>query len=68
MKTAGVFVDDWKLPVFKRHLDAAGYSYDVRPGVTPDTRNIMVKFEWMQELQPVLQAAAEECARQGKPQ
>jgi hypothetical protein len=26
MKTAGVAIDRWKLPIFKKHLDAAGCS------------------------------------------
>jgi hypothetical protein len=68
MKTAGVFIDDWKLPVFKRHLDKAGYNYEVRPGLTEDTLKLMVKFEWVSKLQPVIEAANEECAKQGGPQ
>lgn len=66
-KTAGVCIDAWKLPVFKRHLDAAKYSYTENPGLTADTLTLMVGYERVHELQPILQAAAEECARSGKP-
>lgn len=67
MKTAGVVIDAWKLPVFKRHLDAAKYLYTEKPGLTSDTLTLLVKFEWVRELQPILQAAAEECANTSKP-
>ena len=66
-KNAAVCIDAWKLPVFKRRLDAAGYRFTEHPGVTPDTLLLKVGYEWLHELQPILQAAAEECARTGKP-
>ena len=39
MKTAGVIIDSWKLPIFKKYLDAANFSYYEHnhinwPGVT----------------------------------
>jgi hypothetical protein len=27
MAKAGIAIDDWKLPIFDRHLTQAGYSY-----------------------------------------
>lgn len=59
---AGVVIDDWKLPVFKRHLDAAGFKYTQHPGVTPDTITLKVITEWVHKLQPVVKAANDECA------
>ena len=61
MKTAAVAIDGWKLPIFQKHLDAAGYSYTVGPGVTHDTLIISVKYEWVRELKPIIEAANAEC-------
>jgi hypothetical protein len=44
---AGVVIDDWKLPIFKRHLDAAGFTYTQHPGVTKDTITLKVLTEWV---------------------
>lgn len=30
MKTAAIALDAWKLAIFKRHLDTAGYAYGER--------------------------------------
>jgi hypothetical protein len=59
---AGIAIDDWKLPIFKRHLDAAGYSYTEHPGLTKDTLTLKVTCEWVHKLTPVVQAANDECA------
>lgn len=61
MKTAAVAIDDWKLATFKRHLDAAGYSYTVGSGVTHDSLILSVKFEWVKDLKPIIEAANAEC-------
>lgn len=62
MKTAGVVLDNWKLPVFKRHLDAAGYTYEEPVPFTPDTLILKVPYEWAYKLTPVIEAAQLECA------
>ena len=62
MKTAAVFLDSWKLPTFKKHLDAAGYSYTEQPGITTDTLTLHVKYEWVASLKPIIEAATKECA------
>lgn len=64
MKKAAVLIDSWKLPTFKKHLDAAGYTYTEGEGVTSNTLTLMVNFEWVAELQPIVQAANDECAKQ----
>lgn len=64
MKTAAVAIDKWKLDIFKRHLDAAGYRFATQPGLLPDTLTLKVEYEWVAELQPVIAAANQECARQ----
>jgi len=64
MKTAGVVIDDWKLQIFKKHLDAAGYAYTEHPGITEDTLTLRVKYEWVAELKPIIEAANKECANE----
>lgn len=44
MKTAGVVIDDWKLPIFKRHLDGAGSKYTEFLGENDERK----KLHWMQ--------------------
>lgn len=61
MKTAGVAIDNWKLPIFKRHLDEAGYAYTEHPGLTKDTMILKVKCEFVSKLQPVIETAQKEC-------
>lgn len=61
MKTAGVVIDNWKLPIFKKHLSKAGYSYTEHPDFTKDTMILKVSYDWVAKLQPVIEAAAEEC-------
>lgn len=64
MKTAGVAIEKWKLPIFKKHLDKAGYSFTEHPGVTSDTLLLRVKYEWVAKLQPIIEAALKECAKE----
>ena len=33
---AGIAIDAWKLTIFKKHLDDAGYEYTEHPGLTPN--------------------------------
>lgn len=65
MKTAGIVVDSYKLPTFRRHLDAAGYGYTQHPGLTPDTATLKVVTDDPAELAAVVKAANDE-ARKGK--
>jgi hypothetical protein len=60
--TAAVVLDDWKLPVFKRHLDAAGYKYEEPVPFTEGTLTLKVRYEWVHELQPIIEAAQRESA------
>ncbi len=61
-KTAGVVLDDWKLPIFKKHLDAAGYKYAAPTQFTAGTLTLKVSYEWAHELKPIIEAAQRECA------
>lgn len=62
-KKAAVVLDDWKLPIFKKHLDAAGYKYEESGPFTDGTLTLKVHFEWVHELQPIIEAAQRECAK-----
>ena len=62
MKKAAVGLDDWKLPIFKRHLDAAGYKYEEPLRFTEGTLILKVHYEWVHELKPIIEAAQRECA------
>lgn len=57
-------IDDWKLPIFKKHLDAAGYKYEEPVPFTTDGSTLILKvhYEWVHELQPIIEAAQRECA------
>ena len=66
MKTAAVAIDSWKLTVFKKHLDAAGYKYTEGAGLTKDTLLLSVKYDWVATLKPIIEAANAECATMNK--
>lgn len=59
---AGVVCEAWKLEVFKRRLDAAGYKYTEHLGPSPHMRTLKVTYEWVHRLMPILEAAQKECA------
>lgn len=61
-KKAAVVLDDWKLPIFKKHLDAAGYKYDPPTPFTEGTLTLTVHYAWVHELKPIIEAAQRECA------
>lgn len=59
---AGVAIDEWKLPIFVRHLTQAGYGYTKHSGVTADTLLLKVECDSVEALEPVLRAANAEAA------
>lgn len=66
MKIAGVVIDAYKLDIFKKHLDAGGYKYTQHDGPKPGTLTLRVEYEWVESIQPVIQAANDEAKRKGK--
>lgn len=64
MKTAAIAIDNWKLAIFKRHLDAGGFSYTEHPGLTDAAMILKVKTELIGPLQRVVEAAQKECRSQ----
>jgi hypothetical protein len=67
-KIAGVGLDNWKLPIFKKHLDAASYKYEEPVQFTSETLILKIHYEWAHELLPIIEAAQRECAEQRQPQ
>lgn len=65
---AGIALDDWKLPVFRKRLTEAGYTYTDAGEVTPGTTLLHVQFTDLPAIRRVVEAAHAECKRQGPPQ
>lgn len=61
---AGIVVDDWKLAVFRRRLEEAGYSYEDKGEVRPNITLLHVEFTDQAHLTRVLEEATDECNRQ----
>lgn len=62
-QTAGICIDDWKLPTFERCLSGAGYQYETHPGITHDTLTLKVKFTDVLALKSVVEKAQKECRK-----
>lgn len=60
---AGIALDDWKLPVFRRRLTEAGYDYVDGGCLTPGTTILTVETDNMLALKKVLEACQAECRR-----
>ena len=58
---AGVVIDSWKLKIFKKHLEEAGYSYTEHRGLTSGTMLLKVTARSAHQLQPIIDAAQLAC-------
>lgn len=58
---AGIAVDDWKLPVFRKRLTEAGYQYEDAGPFTGDTTILTVETDDMLALKKVIEACQAEC-------
>ena len=61
--TAGIALDNWKLDIFKAHLDKAGYEYEEAGQLTEGTTILKVPYEDLLALQAVVITAYVECRR-----
>lgn len=61
MQTIGIVIDDWKLPIFKRHLDNAGYKIHEQLELTPGTLLLKIKTNDKPALGIVVASAMAEC-------
>ncbi len=66
-KKAGIVVDDWKLPIFKRHLESSGYTFENAGMFVPGSLMLRVHTTNLVALCEVLKAASTEAARTGAP-
>lgn len=58
---AGIAVDNWKLPVFRKRLRDAGYEYQDGGALTDDTTLLTVEADDMLALKRVLEGCQAEC-------
>jgi hypothetical protein len=58
---AGIAVDNWKLPVFRKRLTEAGYEYKDAGGLTGDTTILTVETTDILKLKKVLERCQAEC-------
>lgn len=63
MSKAAVVIDSWKLEIFEKHLKEAGYTYKILSGLSQNSLTLQVDYEWVAKLQPIIEAAQEECAK-----
>lgn len=64
---AGIAVDNWKLPVFRKRLTEAGYVYKDAGALTHDTTLLQVETDGVTALAEVIAACQAECSAAGKP-
>jgi hypothetical protein len=60
---AGIAVEDWKLPVFRKRLTEAGYEYEDGGSLTPGTTLLTVETSDMLKLKKVLEECQRECRK-----
>jgi hypothetical protein len=64
---AAIAIDDWKLPIFERHLTQAGYVFTNAGPLTTGTLVLSVETVNGEALAGVVAAANTEAARTGAP-
>jgi hypothetical protein len=60
---AGIAIDEWKLPIFKRYLSGAEFEYTQTGGLAPGTLMLYVETLDLNRLARVVKAANAEAAR-----
>lgn len=60
---AGIAVDNWKLPVFRKRLTNAGYEYKDAGATSHDTTLLQVETDDMIALSEVIAACQSECRK-----
>ena len=63
MKTVAIVIDDWKLPIFKKTLDAEGYEYAEIKGSCPKCITLQVKTDNIEKLKLIVESMNQEAAR-----
>jgi hypothetical protein len=60
---AGIAVDNWKLPVFRKRLTEAGYEYQDGGALTADATLLTVEFSNLLALKKVIEQCQKECRK-----
>lgn len=60
---AGIAVDNWKLPVFRKRLTAAGYEYQDGGALTSEATLLTIETSDMLALQKVIELCQIECRK-----
>jgi hypothetical protein len=60
---AGIAVDDWKLPIFRKKLTEAGFEYTDAGGLTHNTTVLTVETDDLLRLKSVVEECQRECKR-----
>ena len=60
---AGIAVDDWKLPVFRRRLGVAGYAFEEKNGLNKGVSIITVETDNLIALKKVIEDCQAECRK-----
>lgn len=63
----GIAIDDWKLPVFEKHLTDAGMKYEVGNGITAGCLTIYLFSDSQDRVVQIVKAANEAARAAGKP-
>lgn len=63
MAKAGIAIDSWKLPIFKKHLEDAGYTFTQGLGVGDNTLILTVETSSPVALGEVVRRADNEARR-----
>lgn len=66
MGTTAEIIDDWKLPIFKRYLDMAGYTFRIYFGNINHKVLLHVQHECVSDLKAIIEAANRECENVSK--
>jgi hypothetical protein len=64
---SGIAIDDWKLPIFERHLTQAGYAFENLGELTKGILLLTIETDNQTALAGVVVAANEEAHKTGKP-
>lgn len=65
MKKCAIAIDDWKLPIFTRHLEQSGYTFKNNGSLIEGTLILSVETSNVDALANVIKAANTEAARTG---
>ncbi len=62
MAKIAICIDDWKLDIFTKTLNAAEFMFTTHPGVTDDTLTLSVETSEVERLTIVINTAQERAA------